>query len=167
MNPSYLRSDEYNGGIIYNISHGYFDGVGAQNADISYYYGNLMMTDVPHLTEDKPNIFISLACGNDMPMTNLSYGANFSQVLYNGPSAVVITATTTVYPISPRGIYLGEMTFLPLLFDQENNYNLLQAFQAAKKDYYKGFLRNNFLDYAYANLLSYSVYGDGIIKVTN
>jgi hypothetical protein len=155
---TYMAGPSFNGGVVYNISHG-----GRTSISACYsgsWFTNLASADVGSLAADRLTIFVSLACAND------SGDDNLARTIFGHMGAAVISASREVDPIDDTYVMIGELTFLPNFFNEPNT--LLQAVQATRYDYYAACSADPESEdsrKAFDNILAFNVYGDGLITL--
>ncbi len=150
----------YSGGVDFNLSHGSASAVYAM-ATNGGFIQSLKTADVPALSTNKLNVFISFACLNDQPLTN---GLNLAKTLMNRQSVAVAASTIATTP-TLMNIRIAELGFLPAWFDRNNT--LLQAAQSVRDRYIQRFMAAPAADRMahIANVLGLNLYGDGMLRL--
>lgn len=155
------RDDRWQGGVVYNISHGGPEGI-QYLADDGYWWSNLRLGDRDLLDPSKPSVFISLSCGTGGP---LSGELNLDRMLLQTGTVATVTATATVHftPGIADVIHM-EQVALPMLLDPATA-DLASGFHAARAEYLgrAAAYPADEQPFAWSNALALQVTGDGTL----
>lgn len=153
--------DRWQGGVVYNISHGGPEGI-QYLADDGYWWSNLRLSDRERLDPTKSNVFISLSCGTGGP---LSGELNLDRMLMERGTVAAVTATATVHftPGIADVIHM-EQVALPMLLAPETA-DLASGFHAARAEYLDraAAYPEDEQPFAWSNALALQVAGDGTL----
>ncbi|HLD22223.1 MAG TPA: C25 family cysteine peptidase [Patescibacteria group bacterium] len=150
----------YQGGIMYNISHGSSTYIFATNDFLI----NFASQEVPKLNAEQLQVFISFACANDS-MYDDDNARNLAISLYKKSGVISASASTTLYPESVKEVRIGEMQFLPEFVDK--SVTIGEAMHTIQIRYFTSLQRTNInpSNTYLSNLLSINYYGDGLVNV--
>jgi Peptidase family C25 len=155
------------GGTIVDVSHGSARTISAGSGlgEVDETFANLHVADVPAIPTDRLNVYISIACDNDGPPAT---GINLASAMYRQASVTVVSATTTVYPVSLDDILFAEVESIAGLY--QNDQTLLQRMHAFRAEYYERFVlpaAGGTRDLLWTNVLTVGVTGDGLVRVAS
>jgi hypothetical protein len=149
----------FHGGLVVDVSHGSPSAIFANNGSST----NLDVTGAATIPSNRLNIFVSIACDND----GARVGArNLAAAMYEQSSVAVVSATTTVTPVSPDSVLAAEVDSVVGLYQHPEN--LLQRLHAFRTDYYTRFVRTTtggVQTLHWINLLTVNLVGDGFVSV--
>jgi hypothetical protein len=153
--------DRWQGGVVYNISHGGPEGI-QYLADDGYWWSNLRLSDRDLLDPSKLSVFISLSCGTG---GHLSGELNLDRMLLQTGTVATVSATATVHftPGIADVIHM-EQVALPMLLDPDTT-DLGSGFYAARAEYLGRAVAypEDELPFAWSNALALQVTGDGTL----
>ena len=150
-------SDQFHGGMVYNISHGTSFATFAANGT------NLSMSDLDRLAAGELNVFVSIACANDEQASSL----NLAMGMYLHNSVAVVSATENLFPVGGgSAIADAEINAFQSLYQAP--ITLLQGLQQFRASYYEHYVIAGPVEdrpYQWINLLAVHVLGDGLVVV--
>jgi hypothetical protein len=151
----------WEGGFVYDISHGSSDAVYYQGAD--GLEENLGLADAGALPDDTLGVFVSLSCDNDSVPES---GWNLNRAMFERWAVATITSTVpTTFGMDVQDAITIEQQALPTLMSGDGTLldavgDVRTAYAALAADYSRSG-RNE----AWANLLGMNVTGDGLMRV--
>jgi hypothetical protein len=153
----------FNGGVIYDVSHGNADAIYGIDSAGGAFFQNLGSDDLDHIPTGRLNAFVSISCDNDAPVLR----RNFAMDMYLHDSVAVVSATQSVFPTSLQAILDAEVSAFVALYREP--VTILQALHRFHAEYYANYVIGGPVDdrpHNWINLLAVHVLGDGLTIVS-